>query len=66
MCENADQRSIALRNRNAGDFVAVHQFQRFGERLARCHGDGVYHHARFNSFDRPDRVGLFFDRKIAV
>ena len=66
MGEDADQLARFLDHRNAADLVPLHQHLRVGERSGRQDGDGIDDHAAFEPLHRPDGIGLFLDRQIAV
>ena len=68
--EDADELARAIfrtfHHRNTGDAIALHQFERIGERGVRPDGDRVHHHAAFEFLHAADMFGLFLDGEIAV
>ena len=64
--ENADQLSVRVRHRHAGNLVLLHHLQRLGDRLPRPHGDRVDDHARFRALHFVDLFRLLLDRHVLV
>ena len=63
--QNADE-LVALGDRNAGDAIALHQFERVGDLVVRRHGDRIDDHAAFRALHFVDFAGLLLDGEIAM
>jgi len=64
--ENADEFSIRVGHRDAGDLVLLHHLHRLGDRLPRTHRHRIDDHPRFRALHLVDLFGLTIDRHVLV
>ena len=64
--QDADQLAIGFGYRHAGNIIAGHKLERFGQTGIRSNGQRINHHTAFKFLYFNDFSGLFFRCQIAV